>query len=185
MPGKPRPRDVDLLYMVRIPSCAVLRFLASKGRDENQKGDTVPTVQEVSQKVQRILAESFSTNLLPDGGFRVEAGSTAVFVSCETWGAAEESVLVRLRAPVLFEVPVTDELCRWIAVEGNLRHFGTLMLMVEEGEKSGTLGMDHTLLGDFLDKDELGYAVAHMGGSADFLDDDLQKRFGGKRYEDA
>ena len=145
----------------------------------------MPTVQEVSQKVQRILAESFSTNLLPDGAFRIYAGSTAVIVACETWGSDEDSVLVRLRAPVLFDVPVTDELCRWIAVEGNLRHFGTLILMVKEGEKSGMLSMDHTLLGDFLDKDELGDAVAAMGSSANFFDDDLQKRFGGKRYEDA
>ncbi len=42
----------------------------------------------------------------------------------------------------------------------------------------------HTLLGDYLDEEELHNAVGAVVTTADRLDDELQSRFGGKRSED-
>ena len=153
----------------------------------------MPSVDEVMQKVQRILAQSFSTRLGTDDDFFIDRGSTSCRVSCESWIAIRDSdgeptddhhVLVNLRAPVLFDVPITDELCRWIALEGTLWYFGTPVIFPDEEGKDGNLYVDHSLLGTFLDSDELKIAVTSVLGRADRLDDELQGRFGGRRLSD-
>ena len=153
----------------------------------------MPSVDDVTQKVQRILAQNFSTRLGKDGEFLIDRGSTTCRVECASWIAVLDSdgertddhhVLVNLRAPVLFNVPITDELCRWIALEGSLWYFGNPVLFADEAGKDGSLYIDHSLLGDFLDSDELKLAVHSVLGRADRLDDELQGRFGGTRVAD-
>ena len=145
----------------------------------------MPTVEDVTQKVQRILAKNFSVRLGGDGGYFLDGGSTTCKVSCQQFGPAEaESVLVLLETPILYEVPITDELCRWIALEGTLWYFGTPLIFPDEEGKDGNLYVDHSLLGTFLDSDELKIAVTSVLGRADRLDDELQGRFGGRHLSD-
>jgi hypothetical protein len=42
----------------------------------------------------------------------------------------------------------------------------------------------YALLADYLDEDELSTAMWSVIGTADELDDELQKQFGGKRWVD-
>lgn len=42
----------------------------------------------------------------------------------------------------------------------------------------------HSLLGDYLDEDELVRAVTGMLVVADEIDDELEKQFGGRRFHD-
>ena len=145
----------------------------------------VPTVEDVTQKVQRILAKNFSVRLGGDGGYFLDGGSTTCKVSCQQFGPAEaESVLVLLETPILYEVPITDELCRWIAIEGR-RTFGQYALHpLDESEKEGNLWFDHALLGDTIDTGELCLTAGLMLAIADHEDDKLQERFGGKRLRE-
>jgi len=155
--------------------------------DCNPEGGSwsVPSVDEVTQKVQRILANKFSTRLGRDGDFFVDRGSTTCRVWCREWGPEDKGhVLVCLSSPVLFEVPITDSLYEWIATEGTKNYFGRPVLWLDESGRTGDLAFDHSLLGDFLDSEELRVALMLVLGSADRLDDELQERFGGRRLSD-
>jgi hypothetical protein len=145
----------------------------------------VPTVEDVTQKVQRILANTFSTRLGDDGEYFVDKGSTSCRIRCNKWGPPEAGhVLVTLEIPLLFGVPITDELCRWVAIEGR-KAIGTYAVYPNpDSEGEGALWFEHALLGDTIDTDELAIAVGLSIGMADNEDDMLQERFGGKRMID-
>ncbi len=138
----------------------------------------MPTVEEVTQRVQRMLADNFSTRLGRDGAFFVEKGSTSCRISCNPMGETDH-VLVTLNIPILHDVPISDDLCRWIALEGS-RMFGSYSLYADDSGKEGFLWFGHNLLGDTIDTDELCIAVALCLRMADMEDDELQKRFGGR-----
>ena len=46
------------------------------------------------------------------------------------------------------------------------------------------LGFSQRLLGDYLDEEELTHTVVAIAGTADILDDELQAKFGGKRFHE-
>ena len=147
-------------------------------------GVTVSDAPGVKERVQTYLTSQGPITVDDKGRFGIDIGSTHVFVQVLPHGD-EKATLVMVTAPILFEVPLTPELYRHVAVHADDWWFGHLFLIENEGATTGTLIGRHTLLGDYLDKDELLYAVNGVGYSADGADDELQKQFGGKRYEDS
>ncbi len=145
----------------------------------------VSAVEDVTQKVQRILANNFSTRLGDDGEYFVDKGSTSCRIRCHEFGPPEGGhVLISLEIPLLFSVTITDELCRWIAIEGK-RAFGRYAIYPNpESKKEGALWFGHNLLGDTIDSGELSIAVLLCLDMADTEDDLLQERFGGKKLSD-
>ena len=141
----------------------------------------MPTVEEVSQKVQRILADNFRTRLGREGDFFIDAESTYCRVRCVEWNP--DYVMIRLEIPILFGVPISDELCRWIALD-DPNVFGTYGLYADDSGKEGSLWFDHNLLGNTIDTDELCSAVALCLRVGDGQDDELKKRFGGRLASD-
>jgi len=141
---------------------------------------------EVTAKVQRILANNWRVELRASGGFLVRLESTVCRIECfqKPDGGDDDPVFISVRAPVLRDVPVTDDLCRWIATEGTNYRFGKAHLFYDEGETTGQLYFSHTLLGDYLDAEELNWAVGAVGFTADRLDDELLPTFGGRRSAD-
>lgn len=144
------------------------------------------TVDVTSQRVQRILVGEFEVTLTKDGGFRVDLGSTAVFITVKEWTPDNDGnprSIVRVSAPLGRKVAATPELFRWAAIDGRARLFGGVTVFEEEG---GTLFLvyDHTLLGDFIDPAEMITAVYAIGSTADEFDEIVHDRFGGKRYTD-
>lgn len=135
-------------------------------------------VEGVKERVQAFLASVGTVTIDRDGDFVVEAGSTRAFVTVRPHGNGEATVVV-ITAPVLLNVPLTPELYRHIAVNSSEYFFGHLMLIELEGKNTGLVLMRHTLLGDYLDKDELFYAVFGVASSADEVDDQLRAQFGG------
>ena len=87
-------------------------------------------------------------------------------------------------SPGLFEVPLTPELYKHVAIHADDWWFGHLFVVPNEETGLGTVVARHVLMGDYLDKDELLYAVKGVAGSGDDIDDRLKEQFGGKRYED-
>ncbi len=140
-------------------------------------------IADVTAKVQRILAKNWTTQLNPDGSFFLRFESTGCTVSCEELG--ETSVVVRLSAPILFDVPVSNDLFRWVATEGASYYFGNAHLYLSEDEMTAHLFFSQSILGDYLDEQELNGAVVAVGFTADRLDDELLPRFGGRRTYDS
>lgn len=139
----------------------------------------------VKDKVQSILASKFSTTLTERGGFAIRNGSTQLTVGVQQRGDAEGPVWITFLVPVLWEVPISNEVYRHVAVHADDYLIGHLSAF-ENDRGSLNLFMSHSLLGDYLDEEELVSTVVMMLTSADELDDDLQRQFGGRRtYEDA
>ena len=140
----------------------------------------MPTVGEVQQKVQRTLADLFgSVKVAANGMFVLNSGSAAVGVVVEPF--MNDHVVVKVMSFVLAEFKITPEVYKWVATSGQAFEFGTFSVV--EGDKP-MLRLSHSLLGDFLDPEELRMAVMFVGLIADKTDDELKAKFGGKRMAD-
>lgn len=138
-------------------------------------------VAEVKDKVQRHLVGAFgSVALDKDGDYSIEAGSARVYVSVSEWG---ERTLVRVFAQTNFELTPSPELYEWIVKHTRSYRFGHVSL-VEFEDGTARLDFDHTLLGDFLDPEELLVAVRMVGTTADEIDDEVKDTFGGRRFRE-
>ena len=138
------------------------------------------TVEQVKEKVQRILVEALgSVSIDKDGDFFVRHDSTVVYVRVSE--LRDDATIVKSWAILLNDVPLTPEVYRWVATEGQEYFFGHARL-VETEEGKGRIQFEHILLGDFLDPDELEWAVIALGNTTDQLDDELKAKFGGSRF---
>ncbi len=148
------------------------------------------TLDQTMLKVQRILTGPMGLNVLLDGNrirISFNDASTQLQVRIAEWGTddqGEPRTVVVVSAPILREVVPTPELFEWVAREGGSRWFGHVEVHdFEEGTVH--LVFSHTLLGDYLDQPELETAMWGILQVADHWDDELQQRFGGKRFTDA
>ena len=134
----------------------------------------------VKEKVQRYLLEVLNTvSVDRDGDFTFREGSARLFISVQPVG--DSSASVRIVAPVVSEAPSSPELFKYIATDGSYR-FGHLTCQEKDGKVS--ILFVHSLLGDFLDPDELKLAVFLMARTADEIDDEIVKRFGGRKFHE-
>lgn len=135
----------------------------------------------VLDKIRRILIdEGLQASLLEDG-FQVPYESTAINITVEE---QTDRTVIRLAVPLLREVQASPELFRWSAVEGQQYLFGSVTV-VEMPDGTFLLLFDHTLLGDYLDRPELMGALGALATTGNDLDDELQTKFGGKRFIDS
>jgi hypothetical protein len=134
-------------------------------------------------KVQRILADFLSDVRLNDrGGFMIPYESTMVV--CEPRNLEGDRTAVLIFALMNQMVPVTPALFEWVATNTDNFMFGHIGMRVTEDGKHANLVFTHTLLGDYLDPEELKQAVGAIATTADELDEEIQDRFGGERWVD-
>ena len=145
------------------------------------------TAEATAQKVQRMLMSEFGdVRLRRNGGFAIDYGTTACFISVVEWGTDKEGnpqSLVQVQAPIGRDVRPTPDLYKWIVTEAQRVVFGRVDVLEQEDGKALLL-FEHTILGDFLDSAELVAAVLAVTFTADRLDEVVTERFGGKRYVD-
>ena len=139
----------------------------------------------LNTKVANLLREA-----LPDVDF-VEEGPG-------DWGARNESVLIRVvvNTEDFPDRPFVDVLAFvLLGVKDDLNLYKYLMTEksyifnkweVEAGEENGTINLYLTarVLIDDLDASELGFAIMSTAVIADDIDEEIQKKFGGKRCLD-
>ena len=148
-------------------------------------------VDHTMMKVQRLLTGPMGLRIQLEGNTITVVFSdvsTRVNVAVQEWGTNKEGdpqSLVRLSCPILWEVDPTPALYEWIAREGGAYIFGHVAAYDDVSTPGKLfLVMTHTLLGDYLDEEELSSALWAILASADKLDDELKGRFGGKRLAD-
>ena len=148
-------------------------------------------VDQTMMKVQRILTGPMGLRVSLQGN-TISATftdvSTRVNVSVQDWGVdknGDPQSLVQLSSPILWEVDPSPGLFEWIAKEGSNYFFGHISAH-DDSSAPGKLFLlfSHTLLGDYLDEEELSSALYAVLGTADKLDDELKGKFGGKRLSD-
>jgi type III secretion system-like peptide-binding chaperone len=153
--------------------------------------DSVANVDQTMMKVQRILTGPMGLRIGMQGNTITVSftdSSTRVNLSVQEWGTNKDgdpASLVQLSCPILWEVDPTPTLYEWIARQGGNYYFGHVSAH-DDSSAPGKLFlmMSHTLLGDYLDEDELSSALYAMLETADRLDDELKQKFGGKRLAD-
>ena len=134
----------------------------------------------VKDKVQRYLTDLLgSVQVDRDGDFSLRQGSARVFVRVAPLG--EERTFVAVWAETNLEVPPSPELYKFIAT-GNRYSFGCLRCREADGKVSVIFG--HSLLGDFLDPDELKMTVVVVAHTADAIDDEIVTKFGGRKFHE-
>lgn len=148
-------------------------------------------------KVQRYAKQFFNVVQITDsGGLSIPFESTHIFVETADLSLGDEEdfkkfreendiskTIVNVFAVVLVEVKPSADLFRWIAVEGQDFDFGGFRALPDD---SGTFEVQYQyrLAGDTLDPGELKNALAITAFTANNWDDELKKKFGGKRVED-
>ena len=149
------------------------------------------TVDQTMMKVQRLLTGPLKLRIQLEGetiGVRFTDVSTQVHIRVLDWGKnkdGEPRSLVRVSAPILRGVTPSPQLYEYLAREAPRLWFGNIAVWDDEETKGAlSLTLGHTLLGDYLDEEELASTLFGVLNSADELDDVLQKRFGGKRWVD-
>jgi hypothetical protein len=143
----------------------------------------MPDIATVKEKVQAYLTSQGPVQIDSSGRYSLQWESCRVFVEVVEHPNGDVT-LVKIVAPILFEVPITPDVYEYVALHADDWFFGSLGLWPNDDKSAGMLVMGHALLGDFLDKEELMYAVFGVGGTVDELDDELQAKFGGKRFID-
>jgi hypothetical protein len=150
------------------------------------------TVDQTMMKVQRLLTGPMNLRIDLQGdtiGVRFSDASTQIHIRVLDWGKnkdGEPRTLVRVSAPILRGVAPSPALYEYLCREAPRFYFGSIAVWDDEDEKGKlSLTLGQTLLGDYLDEEELKAALFGILGSADELDDQLKQRFGGKRWADA
>jgi len=148
------------------------------------------TIAESRAKVMKILTDGMdlNVNVGKDDKLMVKFDdiSTAVFFSFSEQEFDEKTptqTFVHITAPMLREIPASEELYKWVAINGTGFRIGCVEAFENE-DKTVFLRYKYVLLADFLDEDELSTAMWTVLATADDLDDELQKQFGGKRFVD-
>lgn len=136
----------------------------------------------LKEKIQRYLTQNFNNITIDrDGDFSLRHESARVFVSAGSPKSADWT-FASVWSPFLFGVKPTPELFEYVALHTDDTIFGHLY--AHRTEDGVTLGFSQRLLGDYLDEEELTHAVVAVVTTANDLDDELQAKFGGKRFHE-
>jgi hypothetical protein len=138
-------------------------------------------VRRLREKVERYLGELYAEAAQPgpDGASMIAKGSAVALIKAVELSGGRTGVIVF--SITNMGVRVDDELTRFIATENGKLVFGVLHL--EESESA--VALSHTLLGEFLNREELNVAVAGVIAVADEYDDRIKARFGGRLAREA
>jgi len=139
--------------------------------------------------VQRYLAEAFGAyDTDNEGDYVVPFRSARVYILPRDWtavpdfrtGEERRYTLVLVRAWTNVGMRAGPELAQFITAENHGLLFGKLCL----DPTPPSVYVEHVLLGDYLNFDELAVAVACVAHEADHYGDTIVARFGGRRFTD-
>jgi len=154
-------------------------------------------IEVVRAKVERYAKEIFQNiSIAPDGDLQFRFESTKIEIRVrhlKTWQNEEDrayhirhglpTVRVDIWAFVLIDVPRSPGLFKWVATEGQNWNFGGAKVKLND-DGLAHLIFSYAISGSTLDPGELKNAALMVARTANNLDEDLQKRFGGKRFVD-
>jgi hypothetical protein len=149
------------------------------------------TMEQTMMKVQRILTGSLNLRVSVNKdtfSVQFQDSSTSVQLRVQDWGKDSEGeprTLVLISSLILKGVKPAPALFEWVARNGGSRWFGHIEVLNHDEPDLVYLMMSHTLLGDYLDEKELETGLYAVLSAADGWDDELQQKFGGKRWIDA
>ena len=176
--GDPKP-EIQRVAPAEAESQAVQE--PGPGTGEPSAGKALPAVEAKRSEVQHILVDMFGKiEVTRENEFTFPYGSTRVFI--DVFGVDESSSVVNVYAVTSVDVPPSEQLFRFLALNADAALFGHLGAVEREGVVD--IVFSHRLLGDHLGTEELKRTVATVAGAANEVDDVITERFGGRRYRD-
>jgi hypothetical protein len=146
-------------------------------------------------KIFEILSDNFGTPNIGDatGNFIVHVGSVVVYVepsydqaatplNVPSYDQFSKHLCVEVVCPVICDVQVTDELCRWVAVDGQWFMYGSFQLNAVPDRETAWVYFRYGIRADDLHESDLIHAVVQVAAVADRTAEELQGRFGGELY---
>lgn len=112
-----------------------------------------------------------------DGKVRVRLGSAVTETTVTPWG--ENDHVVTTRARVATGATLDEELLRWLLLRNGEVVFGGFGLTPD-----GTVFYGHGIVASTCDREELRASVTSVALVADRYDDEIVRRWGGKRAAD-
>ena len=107
----------------------------------------------------------------------VPMGSTFANVNVFPWG--EDDATVNVRAWVVLGAEVTPDLMHFLLRQNDDFRFGAFGL-----DKDNDIFFEHSIVGSTMDKEELKASVLAVLFTADQVDDEIQRRWGGRKATD-
>lgn len=146
----------------------------------------MPTVEQVKNKVLRMMAKNYNITMSDNGIIILRHESVALSVNVEEWKSDTDgcNTVVQISAPILWGVKRTAALYEWVATTGQSYLFGRTACNTSNDATLTTIAFEQNILGDNLDEPELVATVTGLISTANVLDDELQQKFGGKRTID-
>lgn len=139
-------------------------------------------VENTRNKVQRILTQLGRVEIDKDGDFVLRHESAVVFVRVIK-GFGDDGTLVRFTCPLLLNVPLTPDVFKWVAVEGQDFKIGSCAVWMEaDNSKTGTLIFSYTIVGDDVDESEVEASALVTLFACNDLDNKLRDKFGGELF---
>lgn len=135
---------------------------------------------DIKNKVQRLLTQNFNVRLGKSGNWIIDHGSTSVFVEVESLVLGGDEIgQISLNAPLINNVKLTPEVFKWVALDGHFR-FGSVIAFEDPKQPGlGLLSFKYSIIGVDVDESELVHSVALVAFTADRLDTELHAKFGG------
>ena len=144
-------------------------------------------IEEVRKKVQRILTDELGrVEIDRDGDYVLHHESAVVFVSLQERGEeANVDIIIRAFCPLVVNVPITNEVFKWVATEGQSFFFGNCGIFLEdENEKFGRINFGYSIVGNDLDPNELQNLIYSVMFTGNNLAEVLKGKFGGLLFSE-
>jgi hypothetical protein len=144
-------------------------------------------IEEVRKKVQRILTDDLGrVEIDRDGDFVLHHESAVVFVSLrEMSDKPDANIVINAFCPMVINVPLTPEVYKWVATEGQHYFFGHCQIFEnDDNEKLGRILFGYSIVGNDLDPNELQNLIFLTMSTGNKLDDMLKDKFGGKLFSE-
>lgn len=142
------------------------------------EGRTVSVVDEVRERVHRLLCDWRGTVTRENAHFVVDVGSCRAVVAVEPWGDTHASVGVHVVTN--WGLDPTPELYRFVATQAGAPFVFGALHAVEREDGKCNVALSYSVLGDMVDPDELVNAVSTITATSDDLAAEIKARFGGE-----
>lgn len=140
-------------------------------------------IDDIRNKVQRILTSNFNVRLDSDGDFIVEFESANCWVEVRDLELFEKRVgQISYVCPMVKGVRLTPEVFKWVALEGHDFRFGSVVCYADDNNETGSLFFEYSMIGVDIDESEVVNAVMFLLFVCSDLDTELKEKFGGELF---
>jgi len=142
---------------------------------DNKMNTDIEILNATAEKVVNFLKQIYPDYVaFDDYTFTIKRGSTQVMVQVRPY--TEDDTVVEFVSNVVYQTNVTPNLMYYLLRKNTELHFGAFGLLFDD-----TVIFSYSIAGKNLDENEFRTALNSVAIIADYYDDEIVEKFGGKR----